>query len=164
MMQSIVIPAGRMAVLLGKGGSVKRGIEQSTGASLSVDAGFVGITGEPEGVLTAGEVVKAIGRGFPPEKAFRLLKEGNQLAVVSLGDQTDKGRKRVLSRVIGRGGRARRTLEKLSGTLIRVYGKTVSIIGPSEDVAMAVEAVEDLVSGRKHAYVYSKLEKMKRLS
>jgi len=164
MIQDLVIPARRVAVLFGKNGSVKKKIEKSTKTALYVEkSGNARIEGKNvEGVLTAVQMVKAIGRGFSPEIAFILLKEGSQLNIISLQGKTEKTVKRLMSRVIGSDGRAKRNIEKLSGAQLCVRGKTVSIIGSLEAVHLASLAVEDLLAGRKHAYVYSRLEKMKR--
>jgi ribosomal RNA assembly protein len=165
MLQFLKIPARRIPALLGKKGAVKKRIESSTKTRLKVQrSGEVEIDGEPEGQLTAMEIVKAIGRGFPPEKAMELLDENRQLSVISLQGQTEKTIKRLLSRVIGQQGRAKRNIERLTGASIRISGKTVSILGDSQALDMACTAVEDLLAGRTHAFVYSKLEKMKRLN
>jgi ribosomal RNA assembly protein len=149
---------------LGKGGTVKKKIESYTRTKIRVSReGDVEIEGQPVGTLTAKDIVRAIGRGFIPRKAFLLLEEENHLNVISLEGHTEKTIKRLLSRVIGRGGRARRNIERLSGASLRIYGKTVSIIGSQRAVSLASSAVEDLLEGRTHVYAYSKLEKRKRM-
>ena len=50
-------------------------------------------------------------------------------------------------------------IEDATNTQICVYGKTVSIVGPWEGAEKARQAVEDLLEGRSHGYVYRKLMK-----
>jgi len=163
MLQAERLPRKRILVLLGKAGSVKREIESATKTRLKIDmAGDVEVSGEVEGVLTATNIVKAIGRGFSKEDAFLLLNEKNQINVITLQGETEKTTKRLMSRVIGREGKAKRRLEQLTNTNICVFGKTIAIIGEEEGIEKASSGVEDLLAGRKHAFVYAKIEKMNR--
>lgn len=164
MLQLERIPMKRVLVLLGKNLKTKRKIESKTGAKLKVDrSGDVEIRGDIESVLIASNIVKAIGQGFCEEEAFVLLDEKRQVHVISLQGETEKTTKRLMSRVIGREGKAKRRIEQLTDTQICVFGKTVSIIGDGEGIDRAAVAIEDLLEGRMHAYVYAKLEKMKRV-
>ena len=64
------IPKERVAVVIGKGGDVKKTIESSTKTDIEIESstGDVFIYGSDAlGMFTAREVVKAIGRGFNPE-------------------------------------------------------------------------------------------------
>jgi ribosomal RNA assembly protein len=49
-------------------------------------------------------------------------------------------------------------MENLTGTLISVYGKTVSIIGDTTKLRLAVDAIASISSGSMHGAVYNKLE------
>jgi ribosomal RNA assembly protein len=49
-------------------------------------------------------------------------------------------------------------MENLSNSNITVYGKTVSIIGEPTQLKLAIDAIESLLSGSKHGYVYKKIE------
>jgi ribosomal RNA assembly protein len=159
MIGAIKIPEKRKGVLIGKNGSVKKGIEGETKTSINVNDS-VEIEGEALDVLKAKEIVKAIGRGFSPEKALKLLDENFQLVVINLGNETEKTVKRMLSRIIGTRGTCKSKIEILTKTDISVYGKTVSIIGNWSDVEKATEAVEMLLEGKPHSYVYRFLEGM----
>lgn len=164
MFQAIKIPEKRVSALLGKRGKTKKHLEQSTHTMVKVQReGDVEISGELEGVMVATEIVKAIGRGFPEEKAFLLLNDENQLAVISLQGETEKTIKRLFGRVIGKQGKAKRQIERLTGASLCVFGKTIAVVGSAEAVSRATSAVDDLLGGRKHAYVYAKLEKINRL-
>lgn len=167
------IPKERIAVLIGKKGKTKREIERRTGTKIEVDSetGEVFITStkktkDPLAVWKARDVVLAIGRGFSPERAFRLFNEGEILEVVNLTDIVVGNEKnalpRVRGRIIGRKGRTREIIEEMSGADVSVYGKTVAIIGNPIQVEVARTAVEKLARGSPHGVVYRYLERRKK--
>ena len=65
---------------------------------------------------------------------------------------------RIKGRIIGDGGKARVNMENLSNTNITVYGKTVSVIGEPTQLKLAIDAIELLLGGSMHGYVYKKIE------
>ncbi len=164
-----IIPKDRVGVLVGPGGSVKASIEEKLFVDLKIDSpsGAVEIgvkpnAPDPSGALQAKDIVLAIGRGFSPERAFRLFSEDNTLDIIDLHDFFGKNEaeiRRVDGRIIGREGKTRRILEELTGTAISVSGHTVSIIGAYEAVTMAKDALEKLIRGRQHGTVYKFLRR-----
>jgi ribosomal RNA assembly protein len=163
----IRIPSDRVGVLIGKAGSVKSKIEEACFVSLEIDGDtgevFIRTQGDVEKIqpFKAMEIVTAIGRGFSPENAMTLLKGENALHVIDLREFAGKSNanvERIKGRIIGEGGRARRNMENLSGTHISVYGRTVSIIGDSSKLRLAVDAISSISSGSMHGAVYTKLE------
>ncbi len=159
MIEIIKIPEQRKGVLIGKDGSVKRELEERTCTKLAIDDD-IGIEGEALDVLKAKEIVKAIGRGFSPENAFKLLNDEFRLIVISLGQETDKSMRRIFSRIIGREGKCKKRIELRTRTDICIYGKTVSIIGDWKDVEKANEVIELIIEGKPHSYVYKHLEEI----
>jgi len=160
------IPKERIGVLIGHNGSVKREIEGKTGTKLLIDSdgGEVTIecTGSGLGGLQALEVVKAIGRGFSPERAFRLFEEDQYLDIIDIRDfvgDSESAMRRIRGRIIGEGGRMREMIEQMTGAFVSVYGKTVSIIGNPEQIRMARTAIEMLLSGAEHSSVIRFLER-----
>ncbi|ASJ07146.1 KH domain-containing protein [Thermococcus pacificus] len=167
------IPKERVAVVIGKKGQTKREIERRTKTKIEIDSetGEVFITStektdDPLAVWKARDVVMAIGRGFSPERAFRLFNEGETLEVVNLTDiiiGNDKNAlPRVRGRIIGRKGRTREIIEEMSGADVSVYGKTVAIIGNPLQVEVAKTAIEKLAKGSPHGVVYKYLERRKK--
>jgi ribosomal RNA assembly protein len=163
----IRIPSDRVGVLIGKSGNVKSKIEKTCYVSLEIDGDtgevFIRTQGDVEKIqpFKAMEIVTAIGRGFSPENAMILLKGENALHVIDLREFAGKSNanvERIKGRIIGEGGRARRNMENLSGTHISVYGRTVSIIGDSSKLRLAVDAISSISSGSMHGAVYTKLE------
>jgi ribosomal RNA assembly protein len=160
-MQYVRIPQERVNVLIGEGGQTKKDIEARTRCKISIAEGEVCVDGEALDEWVGKDVVHAIGRGFNPERAFSLLKEGNVLELIEIDEYagTPKAMERLRGRIIGENGRTRRFIERASGALMSVYGKTVGLIGPYDSVAKAKEAVLMLLGGSRHASVYRFLEK-----
>ena len=162
------IPQERVAVLIGKGGEVKKSIEDDTKTQIKVDSleGDIFISGKDAlGLYTAREIIRSVGRGFNPEIAKLLLKQDYVFEIVNLNEFTGKSKNTLLrlkGRVIGKEGKSRRLIEELSEAYISVYGKSVSIIGTAESASMAKRAVEALLRGSTHASVYMWLEKKRR--
>ena len=162
------MPKARVAVLIGKEGSVKKKIEEETKTKLNIDSqeGDVFVSGEDAlGLYSAREVIKAVGRGFNPDIALSLLKQDNIFEVISLIDYIGKSKEgllRLRGRVIGKEGKSRRVIEDLTDCNICVYGKTVGIIGLAEKVGIAKQAIESLLKGSAHANVYKFLENKRR--
>jgi ribosomal RNA assembly protein len=108
------------------------------------------------------DLVKAIGRGFAPHRAMRLLDEDEYLEIVEIGDFVGKKSEkltRMRSRLIGTNGKTRRIIEDLTGASMSVYGSTVALIGNSVQLPVAKKAVEMILRGSEHATVYRYLER-----
>jgi ribosomal RNA assembly protein len=165
------IPEERVAVLIGPGGRTKREIASRTTTEIEVDTqeGEVRIVGpdaDPTGAMQARDIVLAIGRGFSPERAYRLLKEGTYLGVLDIKFTTGRHEKaalrRIRARVIGTRGRARSRIEELSGCSISVFGSTVALIGDDAQLERGTRAVEMLLRGSEHSTVFHLLARLRR--
>ena len=167
-MYALKIPKARVACLIGKNGNDKRLIERNTETRIVVSSeGDVEIFGEGLNGYLCEKIVKAIGRGFRPDVAMELIQDDYGLEIIDIKPYCGDSRKkmtRITGRLIGSNGKARRIIEKLTGCSIRVYGKTVSIIGESERIGIAFHGIEKLLQGSPHGNVYGYLEReMKRL-
>lgn len=169
----VKIPGDRIGALVGPEGKVKAAIERKLSVGLEVDSenGTVQITlppnaEDPTVLFRAKEVVTAIGRGFAPNHAFKLLEDDEVVfEVIDLRETVGRSQsdlKRLKGRVIGKEGKTRRIIEELSGANISVYGHTISIIGYAEHAAIAREAVRMLLGGSLHGTVYRFLHKKRR--
>ena len=165
------IPEDRIGVLIGPGGRTKREIRSRTETEIDVDAedGEVRIASpdaEPMRALKARDIVVAIGRGFSPERAMRLLNDAAFLEVLDIKFTTGKREKdalrRIRARAIGTHGRARSRIEELSGCSMSVYGSTIALIGDEEQLARATRAVELLLKGSAHSTVFHYLARARR--
>jgi len=163
------LPLDRIGVLIGREGSVKKEIEEKTKTLITVDTQTGSVIIEPASpsttaleLIKAQNIVRAIGYGFSPERAFRLLEDDQVLEVLDvrqyIGDKPNHV-KRVLGRIIGEEGKARRILEEYTGTYISIYDHYVAIIGDYETANIAKKAIEMLIQGRMHATVYKYIDR-----
>lgn len=169
----IKIPKERVGVLIGPEGRTKKNIEEKLSVELQIDseAGDVTImmaekAADPSMLLKAKDVVTALGRGFSPEHAFRLIRDEEAiLDIIDLRTVFGKSEadiKRVKGRIIGMNGKTRRIIEELTDTNVAIFGHTVTIIGTVEQVQVAREAIEMLVRGSMHSTVYRFLHRKRR--
>jgi ribosomal RNA assembly protein len=115
-------------------------------------------------VWKARDIVQAIGRGFSPQRAFTLLDDDVYLRIISLEEfaSTPNQIRRLKGRVIGQGGKTRRTIEELTSTFITVFGNTIGIIGELETQQIALTAITRLLKGAEHSTVYRYLNDQRR--
>ena len=164
----IKIPKDRVAVLIGKRGAVKKKIQRLTNSKLIIDSKEGNVTIESEDSFAAYNtklIIQAIGRGFNPDIALLLKNEDYSLEMINITEFAGKSRKtmhRIKARVIGTKGKAWKMLERLTRCYLSVYGKTISIIGLTEEVALARQAVEDLLKGAPHGNIYKFLQEKKK--
>ena len=165
--QVVRIPVERVGAVIGREGGTKRFLEEEMGVKLSVDSreGIVTVKSESAfktDPFSATRVIEAIGRGFSPQKARRLLDEGTALEVIDLrayAGRSSNSLERIRGRVIGLKGKSRRVIEELTSCHLSVYGRTVAIIGEATEVQLASEAVKALATGSQHKAVYNTLQK-----
>ncbi len=165
--QVVRIPVERVGAVIGREGGTKKFLEDEMGVKLSVDSREGLVTVRAESALktdpfSATRVIEAIGRGFSPQRARRLLDEGTALEVIDLRDYAGRSANslaRIRGRVIGLKGKSRRVIEELTGCHLSVYGRTVAIIGEASEVLLASEAVRSLATGSQHKTVYNALQR-----
>ena len=163
----VKIPQERVAVLIGKDGATKKEVENLTHCTLDISAeGDVVIKGN-DGleVFTVKEIVRAIARGFNPKIAIQLQNTDYALEMIDMKDIAGKSKntmERLKGRVIGKAGKSREEIERLTDCSISVYGKTIGIIGQADNVALARQAVAMLLQGSMHKSVYQFLERKKK--
>ncbi|MFB6233062.1 MAG: pre-rRNA-processing protein PNO1 [Haloarculaceae archaeon] len=165
-MQHVKVPDDRIGVLIGAGGETMREIERRAEVRLDIDSetGNVRVekVGDPVTGLKGPDIVKAIGRGFAPEDALRLLDDDMMLFDVVDIDAASRNKndlRRKKGRLIGEDGRTRELMEQLTGASVTIYGSTLSIIGGPHQVDAVREAAEMILDGAPHGAVYSFLER-----
>jgi len=160
-MKEVRIPEDRVGVLIGEGGETKREFEDLTDCDLVIEDNLATVEGEVLDEMKAQEIVKAVGRGFSPERAFQLLEVRKMLHLIDIGRYADtkNSEERLKGRVIGRDGEARRHIEKETETEISIYGTTIGIIGRGVNIEVAQEAITMLLKGSSHSTAYNYLEK-----
>ena len=168
---SATIPLERVGVVIGREGVTKNKIEEAFNSRLLIqsETGVIDIvpradSSDPTTILRARDVVLAIGRGFSPERALKLMDDDIVLDVIDLRETLGKNEReiaRLKGRVIGREGKIRRLIEEMTNAKISVYGHTISMLGDYETVTAAREAIELLLKGKQHSTVYKLLRKRK---
>lgn len=164
------IPKERVGVLVGSEGKVKQNIEEKLMVELQIESESGGVTiilsektNDPSLLFRAKDVVTAIGRGFSPENAFRLLRNENDIFdfidLRAVFGRSESDIKRVKGRVIGADGKTRKLIEELTDASVVVYGHTVGFIGTFEQVDVARNAVQMLIDGSQHHTVYKYLQR-----
>jgi ribosomal RNA assembly protein len=164
------IPKERVGVLVGPDGNVKQHIEEKFMVELQIESESGGVTivlsqkaSDPSLLFKAKDTVTAIGRGFSPEQAFRLLRNDDDIFdfidLRAVFGRSDSDIKRVKGRVIGANGKTRKLIEELTNASVVVYGHTIGFIGTFEQVDVARNAVQMLIDGSQHHTVYKYLQR-----
>ena len=104
MTQEVKIPNDRIGAIIGKGGETRKHLERVLKVTLDVDSqtGIVEITNEDDALaeIRSMEVIKAIGRGFSPERAKKLLEDDDM--VLDIIDVTEEESSAVTERHVSR--------------------------------------------------------------
>jgi ribosomal RNA assembly protein len=166
----IRIPKERVGILVGPEGKTKAYIEKHMKIRLEVDSEDGGVTiklakdqDDPSMLFRAKDLVTAIGRGFAPDVAFRLIRnEDSVFDIIDLRvifDRSETDIKRIKSRIIGSEGKTRRLIEELTEANVTIYGHTVGFIGNYEEADTARQAVQMIIDGCEHKTVYRYLQR-----
>ena len=170
-MKIVRIPQDRIGALIGKKGENKKYIEEETGVIVDVDSESGEVTIDTEKAknplfqIKVENIVRAIGRGFSPEKAWMLLDDDMYLDIIDMRDYAGKSQKhlrRIKARIIGKKGKTRKTIEQLTGAYLSIYGGTVAILCDIEGLETARNAVDMILGGSEHSMVYRFLERKRR--
>lgn len=159
-MEVLKIPHERIKILLGENGATKKELEKKCKVTLIIGhEGEVQVEGETADVYFAKDVVKAIGRGFQPQDALKLITENYVFFLFDLKEHlpTDKAITRIKGRVIGKDGRMKTEIEAATESVISVFGSTIGIITKIDSMEFAKNAVLKIINGAEHSSVYSYL-------
>lgn len=163
----VKVPAERVGALIGRRGETKKNLEKVCGVELVIDSksGEIRVmanTADGSDPFRAVNIVEAVGRGFSPQRALKLMEDEAVLEVIDLRDYAGKSEnamERIRGRIIGLHGKSRRVIEELTGCYVSVYGRTVAIIGNMTDAKLAKDAVNMLAEGSAHKSVYQMLQR-----
>jgi len=137
----------------------KGNLERELNVKLDIDGKEVSISGEPEDEYIAERVIEALDFGFPFSDALKIKKEDIMFEILNVKECTNKKNfERVRGRIIGKEGKALRTISNLGDCAIELSGNKLGIIGCAENMRPVEEACKLLIKGSKHANVYAYLE------
>ncbi len=158
--QEILIPKARIAALIGEKGASRKLIEKAGKIKLWIesDTGNIKIISkDPTTVWIAESVIEAVGRGFSPQDAILLFKDDYSFELIDMREFSGKSKDRqktMRGRIIGTEGKVKGVIQKYTGVKIAIQGKTIGIIGKTEDAFMARQAVERILSGAKQGSAF----------
>ena len=165
MVEIIRIPHERVPAMRGDADSALQMLELKLHCQIEVsEEGEVELSGEPIDEFFGKDVIRAIGRGFAPHIALKLLKDEMGFNLVDLRDYASKpeAMTRIKGRIIGEEGKAKKIIEQEAKANLAIWGHTVGVIAPLETLDIATTAVFKLVEGQPHQVVYMYLEKNRR--
>lgn len=166
-MKYLKIPMDRVGVLIGHEGETKKDLEKRSGLKINIDSkqGEISFneqdSKDPLLALKLENIIKAIGRGFSPLNALKLLDDDADFFIFDIEDYVGKKEshvRRIKSRIIGREGKTRKVLEELTDSKISIYGTTISIISDIMKMNILKKAVDMILTGSKQATVYKFVE------
>ena len=138
----------------------KKKLEEKLGIKIAGKGEDIIIHGSPENEYIAEKVIEALEFGFPFSVALLIKEEDFMFEALNIKDYTRrKDLATVRARIIGREGKALRTLLELTKCHFEIKDNQVGIIGEPEYMRNAQEAMISIIRGAKHANVYSFLEK-----
>lgn len=118
------------------------------------------IEGTPIKEFTAEKIITALDFGFPYSDALELTGEDIIFEVINIKDYTkSKNLSRVRARIIGAKGKTLKTISDLTKCAIEIKENKVGVIGDSEFIKNATDAITSLAKGTKQGNVYAYLEK-----
>jgi|TARA_Y100000034_G_scaffold79823_1_gene95811 KH domain-containing protein len=120
----------------------------------------VSINGNPENEYLAEKVIEAINFGFSFKTAMLIKEEANIFEIINIKDHTKrKDLERIRARIIGTKGKTLKTLNELTKCHFELKDNNVGVIGDSEYIENAQNAIISIIKGSKQSNVYNFLEK-----
>ena len=118
------------------------------------------ITGKSEEEYIAEKVIDALNFGFDFSIAISIQEEDFNFEILNIKDYTKrKDLKSIRARIIGKQGKSFNTLKQLTKCEFALKDNCVGIIGDSEFIKNAQDAVISIIKSEKHSNVYNYLEK-----
>jgi len=120
----------------------------------------ISIKGKELDEFIAEQIILAVDFGFHLDDALLLKNQDFVLEFIDIKEHTRrKNLKDVRARIIGRNGKAKKTIEKLTGAIIVINENNIGVIVDSRHLDSVIQAIESLIRGSKHGNVFAYLEK-----
>ncbi len=138
----------------------KEEVEKKVGVKLTFDGKRVLYQGDAVQEYNAERVLQAMAFGFSAKEALQLLEPDTSFKVIMMRHFTRrKDMEEVRSRVIGKEGKTKRTIENITDCDIIISNNDIGILGPSTQVETAIVGLGNLIRGTKEANTYAFLER-----
>ena len=135
-------------------------IENAVKVKVGFGKGSVNLKGSELDEYLVEQIVRAVDFGFDVDDALLLKDERFVLEFIGVREHTHrKNLKEVRARLIGTGGKARKTIENLTGSVIVIHDNKVGVIVDADHLDAVTQAIESLIGGAKHGNVFAYLEK-----
>jgi ribosomal RNA assembly protein len=142
---------------------LKKELEAKLNVRLEIKGNYIVVDGSSLDEYDASRIFGAIGFGFSVRKALLLKGDEMIFKIVHIKSHTKRNLKDVLSRIIGKKGKTKRTISEISGCEILIKDGEVGIIGDVESVEDTETAIINLIKGSKQSNTYRYLEKRNKI-
>ena len=142
----------------------RKKLEEKLNVKISISGKKVTIEGETLNEYDASKVLNAIGFGFPTDKAILLKNSEYSYREIKIKDfTTKKNLETIRARLIGKHGKTKETIEKISNSKIIIKDNYVGIISLTEEIEHTITAIVNIIKGSKQSNVYGYLERINRI-
>lgn len=138
----------------------KKRLEKELNIKIETRGKETKLNGTPEDEFIAEKVIDALNFGFPYRHALEIKKQNLEYEEINLKDYTKKHNYELIrGRIIGKSGKALKTLSNLSECYIEIKENKIALIGEPLRIQEAIQSIIQLIQGAKHGNVYKGLEK-----
>lgn len=138
----------------------KKRLEKNLNVKITNRGKEVFIEGGSEDEYYGEKVIDALNFGFSFTTSILIKKENYIFEILNIKDYTKrKDLERIRARIIGKSGKTLKALQGLTKCYFELKDNNVGIIGGSEYIKNAQEAIIAIIKGSKQSNVYSFLEK-----
>ncbi len=135
-------------------------IQKKVDVKIEQKRGSVILDGTEFNEFTAEKIIQAIDFGFDVEDTMGLVNEDVNIEYINIKEHTHrKNLAEIRSRIIGVDGKAKRTIETLTGAAVVIHNNVVGIISDADHMPHAIQGVISLIQGAKHSNVFSYIER-----
>lgn len=159
-MQQLYMPHKRIR-LIKDNRRILETVERQCGCKVTIGPDdIIEVSGDAFSEFNAKNILHAFGRGFDMDIACKLNDMDYYFTSIDLEQlaPSEKRKRQIKSRIIGREGRTKKYIEEVSGARISIYGNTASILGTINEINEAETAVNTLIDGGTHRLAYARME------
>ena len=139
----------------------KRELEKKLNVKIEIQDKEAIVEGDSLDEYEAIQIIEAISFGFSASKALLLKEPEYAFRKLHIGEFSGKRKLTVIkSRLIGRHGKTKKTIEDVSNSYIIIQENEIGIISPTESIEFVITALINLMKGTKESNIYRYLEKI----